>query len=548
MNKLELWERYKKYLCVAENLGLQLDISRMMFDEDFLERMSGPIAEALEAMDRLEKGAIANIDEHRMVGHYWLRAPELAPTPEIKVDIEQTIASVKAFAADVHRGTISPERGDGFYVLLLIGIGGSTLGPQFVADALGNPDDPMIIRFIDNTDPDGIDRVLGELDEALAQTLTVVTSKSGRTIETRNAMLEVEHAYRQAGLSFPKHAVAITCEGTPLHKKATEEKWLGTFPMWDWIGGRTSVTSAVGLLPAALQGIDIDALLAGARDCDAVTRSRDWRQNPAALLALMWYCAGDGRGTRDMVILPYCDRLALFGKYLQQLVMESLGKKLDREGQVVHQGFTVYGNKGSTDQHAYMQQLTDGPDNFFVTFVDVRRKRNGQSIPVEEDVTTADYLTGFRLGTRAALTESGRKSVTITLDELDPRALGVLIALFERAVSLYAELINVNAYHQPGVEAGKKAAGQLLNLQHKILGHLRANLGSTFTIDEIALGVNAPGDIESVRDVVEHIQAHDDHAVTCTSVGDPPESRYGMQGMNNVPESRAGDVPPGAQA
>ncbi|MDD2336742.1 MAG: glucose-6-phosphate isomerase, partial [Geobacteraceae bacterium] len=136
-----------------------------------------------------------------------------------------------------------------------------------------------------------------------------------------------------------------------------EQGWLARFPMWDWVGGRTSVTSVVGLLPAALQGIDIDAFLEGASRCDALTRLPSNHKNPAARLALVWFHATSGKATRDMVVLPYKDRLLLFSRYLQQLVMESLGKEKDLSGKVVHQGLSVYGNKGSTDQHAFVQQL-----------------------------------------------------------------------------------------------------------------------------------------------------------------------------------------------
>ena len=507
MTKRELWERYKKYLCVAENLGLRLDITRMMFDEEFLCGMAEPMDRAFKAMDELERGAIANVDENRMVGHYWLRAPELAPDPVIRSDIENTIAAVKKFADDIHSGAISPEPGHDFYVVLVIGIGGSALGPQFLADALDRPDDPMVIRFIDNTDPDGIDRILGELDEALAQTLVIVSSKSGKTIETRNAMLEVEHAYQQAGLSFPKHAVAITCEGTPLDKKAREEEWLQVFRMWDWIGGRTSEMSAVGLLPAALQGIDVDALLGGARDCDLVTRNHDLRKNPAALLAAMWYHAGDGKGNRDMVIIPYRDRLELFARYLQQLVTESAGKEVDRSGKVVHQGLTVYGNKGSSDQHSYFQQLHDGRDEFFVTFLGTRRNREGKSVLVEEDLTTGDYLDAFLLGTREVLTGKNRESITITLDRLDARCVGILFALFERAVGLYTELIDVNAYHQPGVEAGKKAVKAVIDLQREIRARLRDKRGMRLSAEEVAAGLSKSEAIEEIHHILENLAA-----------------------------------------
>src|SRR5947207_9656058 len=172
-------------------------------------------------------------------------------------------------------------------------------------------------------------------------------------------------------------------------------------------------------------------MLAGAQACDEVTRIPDLALNPAAQLALMWYYIGNGKGSKNMVILPYKDRLELFSKYLQQLVMESLGKKLDLDGNVVHQGITVLGNKGSTDQHSYIQQLRDGLDNFFVIFIEVLRDRMGPSLMVEPNVTSGDYLDGSLQGTRRALYENGRESITITVNEVSAYVIGVLIALFE---------------------------------------------------------------------------------------------------------------------
>lgn len=526
MTSIDLWQRCQSHCCVCEPLGLRLDISRMRFPDDFLATMTPTMETALTAMAALEGGAKANTDEDRMVGHYWLRAPDKAPTAEIRDAIANTQRDIKAFVAEVHAGTIRPAKADAFDVVLLIGIGGSALGPQFVADALGGPDDAMLLRFLDNTDADGIDRVLAELDEALDRTLTVVVSKSGGTIETRNAMLETAAAYRRAGLHFAQHAVAVTAEGSDLHYKAAQEKWLRTFPMWDFVGGRTSVTSAVGLLPAALQGIDIDALLAGARTADEATRERNIARNPAALLSLMWHYAGGGRGRRDMVILPYRDRLALFARYLQQLVMESLGKRFDRNGHEVHQGLTVYGNKGSTDQHAFVQQLQEGPDDFFVTFIQVLRDRDNASLLVEDDVTTGDYLHGFLHGTRDALYAAGRDSLTLTLDMLNARAVGALIALFERAVGLYAELIDINAYHQPGVEAGKKAAAAAIALQRAVLDLLRNRPGEALTAEQIAAAIARPDAVESLFHLLEHAAANPDHAITREPGPTPFTARY----------------------
>jgi glucose-6-phosphate isomerase len=507
MNAGELWQRYRKHLCVCDSVGLTLDVSRMKFADDFFSRMAKPMEKAFAAMAAHEKGAIANPDENRKVGHYWLRAPELAPDAAITKEIRDTLAAIHAFAGDVHAGKVKPEKAARFKNVLVVGIGGSALGPQFVAQALGQANDPMRPYFFDNTDPDGMDRVVAEIGRELDETLAIVISKSGGTKETRNGMLEAARFYRNAGLDFARHAVAVTGAGSELDLYAANGAWLRRFPMWDWVGGRTSELAAVGLLPARLQGIDIDAMLGGARDMDVVTRSTDVAKNPAALLALMWYHAGGGRGAKDMVILPYKDRLMLFSKYLQQLVMESLGKEKDLDGKVVNQGIAVYGNKGSTDQHAYVQQLREGVHNFFATFIEVLKDRDGQPFEVEQDITSGDFLVGFLLGTRAALYEKDRESITITVRDASPRTVGALIALYERAVGFYGSLVNINAYHQPGVEAGKKAAGTVIDVQRKILAKLRGEKREAKSAEELAAAIGSD-DPEIVFKVLEHLAAN----------------------------------------
>jgi glucose-6-phosphate isomerase len=321
-------------------------------------------------------------------------------------------------------------------------------------------------HFFDNVDPQGLSRTLAELGGRLATTLVIVVSKSGGTPEPHIGMSQARLRLESSGGEWSKQAVAVTLLGSKLDQQAEAEGWLRRFDMFDWVGGRTSITSAVGLLPGALIGADIRAFLEGAAVMDQATRLPDLTANPAALMAASWYVAGHGAGQRDMVVLPYRDRLEVFSRYLQQLVMESLGKKCDRSGNVVHQGIAVYGNKGSTDQHAYVQQLRDGVDNFFVTFIEALD--DPADIAAIDGAWPGDYLDGFLQGTRSALMEGGRQSMSITLRRFDARSLGALVALFERAVGLYGELVNVNAYHQPGVEAGKAAAAEILDLQKRI--------------------------------------------------------------------------------
>jgi glucose-6-phosphate isomerase len=402
---------------------------------------------ALDAMRAIEAGSIANISEGRQVGHYWLRDPALAPTPEIRAAIETAQARIGAL--DVHA-----------HDLVMIGIGGSALGPQLVQDCLAQPDDRTRVWFLDNTDPDGHARVLRSVD--LERACFVVISKSGGTAETANALEAARTACAAAGVAFEERAIAITGEGSALDQEAAT--WRERFPMWDWVGGRTSVTGPVGLVMMRITGRDIDGFLAGARDMDRWTRAAP-HENPAAQLAAGWHRAGNGRGDRALVFEPYRDRLALLARYLQQLVMESLGKAHDRQGREVHQGLTVYGNKGSTDQHAFVQQLRDGRDDAFVHFVDVLDPGDGQ---FDLRLQSADSLHGFRLGTEKAHADGRRPSVAITVPDVSARTLGALVALFERAVGLYAELVDVNAYDQPGVEAGKKAAKGALEVLHQI--------------------------------------------------------------------------------
>lgn len=416
---------------------------------------------ALQAMEALEGGAVANADEGRQVGHYWLRAPERCPDPALRQAITNSWKQIARLDRGAHVD------------VLLCGIGGSALGPGLLADALAHHADPARLHLLDNTDPEGFSRTFARLTPRT--TLCVVISKSGGTVETRNAMLAAMAWYREHGEDFAAHAVAVTGAGSRLDRLAAGETaddadvnaalgapsgaWRARLPIWDWVGGRTSVLGPVGLVVMQLCGWHWRDLVEGARLMDEATRAPADR-NPAAWLAGAWYAAGNGRGDRALVVLPYRDRLTLFGRYLQQLIMESIGKRLDREGAVVEQGLTVYGNKGSTDQHAFIQQVRDGRDDTFVHFLETSFPDG--SARADGGFDAADHLLGFRLGTGAALQESGRPSVGIRVADASPRSLGALIALFERAVGLYAELININAYHQPGVEAGKRAAKQTL--------------------------------------------------------------------------------------
>lgn len=507
------WNDLGRWRMELPGTDLALDLAEMGLAD--LGPWTGDLVRAREAMARLEGGEVANPDEGRQVGHYWLRAPERAPSPDMTRSIlqarETTEDIVRSLMASLH-----PER------VLHLGIGGSALGPELLAQALGDPLggplSPTCYHVLDNTDPATFELLLPAVDPR--KTVVVVMSKSGGTPETRNAMLRVRRHWESAGVPFAPHAVAVTGEGSDLDRLVVREGWAGRLPLWDWVGGRTSITGPVGLLTMALLGIDARAFLEGAHAMDQATRG-PLARDPAAWLTAAWLVAQADR-PRSMVVLPYCDRLRSLGRYLQQLIMESIGKRLDRSGRELRAGLTVYGNKGSTDQHAYIQQLRDGPDDFFATFVEVLHP--GTADPdLGDGFTAGDSLAGFLLGTREALREDGKRSLTLSLDGVTPRALGAVVALFERAVGYYGEILGINAYHQPGVEAGKKAAARALQAQVKLVGALQ---DEPTTVEALCERSQVQDRVLAWR-ILHRLARDPTRGVRCVPGSQPGEDRFG---------------------
>ena len=463
--------------------GFSLDISGMNLSDSDFAALDSKFATAHAEMKKIEAGEIKNQDEERQVTHF---------TDRIAYPGSAECKEVNDFAEALRSGTIKGVTGKKFEYAIINGIGGSALGPQLVQFAINSPywnelsDEKrkgfLKIYFTDNTDTAGVADILAVVD--LDQTLVVSISKSGGTQETKNNLTAFEAAFAQAGLDFAKHACAITMEESKLDTYAQAADWLRIFPMAESIGGRTSETSIVGHLPAALAGIDFKAMLAGSCHMDEWTRNCEVGNNPSYLLAATWYLAGGGKGDKNMIIVPYSDRLVLLSRYLQQLVMESIGKEFDRDGNVVHQGLNVFGNKGGTDAHAFIQQLNDGRNDFFISFIEVMK--DPMDIPIEDGIYMGDYLHGFQGGLANALQNKGRQVIQMCIDEVNAFNLGMFIALYERAVAFYAELINVNAFHQPGVEAYKKASKAIIGLLQTVIEKLPALSGSEGTAAELA--------------------------------------------------------------
>jgi len=426
-------------------------------------------------MKAIEAGEIKNPDENRKVTHFTDRA---------EYSHSELFAAVKSFADGVAQGKILSASGKKFTQAVINGIGGSALGPQLMQFAVNGPywnelsearrRGYLKLYFLDNTDPAGIADLEKVLDPETA--LAVTISKSGGTQETQNNLAALEKVFAEAGADLARQSAVITMRGSKLWKYAESRNYLRIFEMAESIGGRTSETSVVGNLPAALAGIDFAEFLRGACKMDAWTRVDDFDSNPAYRLAAMWYIAGNGRGDRNMVIVPYSDRLVLLSRYLQQLVMESLGKEKDLDGRTVNQGLNVFGNKGGTDAHAFIQQLNDGRDDFFATFIEVLK--DAEKLPITDSTDMGTYLHGFLEGLSAALRGKGRQSITVRIAQISEAELGMLIALYERAVAIYAEFVNINAFHQPGVQSYKLAAKGVLTLRDKVIAKL-SELGET---------------------------------------------------------------------
>ena len=449
--------------------GFDINFSRMQIDAADLEKLHDMCRAAMAEMALLEAGKIKNPDENRKVTHFTDRAAYRN---------SELFREVEEFAGAVRSGAITGGTGKRFEAVVLNGIGGSALGPQLLQFAINGPywneksceqrNGSLKIYFLDNTDSAGIKDLMEVVD--LESTLQLCISKSGGTQETLNNLNALINIYTARGLNYGDYACAVTMPGSLLDNQARSQGFLKVFPMSDSIGGRTSETSVVGHVPAALTGIDFRKLLDGACRMDEWTRNDDIMNNPALMLAAMWYLAGNGKGDRNMIIEPCSDRLAMLARYLQQLVMESLGKEQDLDGNVVNQGLNVFGNKCDTDAHAFIQQLHDGRDDFFITFIEVMR--DAENIPLNDQLSMGDYLHSFMRGLAVTIDRKKRMAITMEISSVSPFNIGMIIALYERAVAIYAEFIHVNAFNQPGVQAYKLAAKDMLKIKEKLFSVL----------------------------------------------------------------------------
>jgi glucose-6-phosphate isomerase len=360
--------------------------------------------------------------------------------------------------------------------LIVLGIGGSSLGGKALVSALAHPNHTLLPRgrrtgmrvfFPDNTDPVTFDGLLSAVD--LAETCFATITKSGGTAETMAQHLVLrDRCIVQFGLQgYRDRCVLVTDPAKGVLRKIAAAEGLRTLGVPDNIGGRFSALSPVGLLPAAAAGADVTALLDGAAAMEARCRSGAPLENPALLLASMLHLSDVKRGKRIHVIMPYADGLRDLADWFVQLWAESLGKS---EGV----GPTPFRAVGATDQHSSIQLMMEGPKDKVVTFVRVATPRVDVPIAVPDSYrehpeiayldghTMAELLAAEEQATEAALRRAGRPTLSLTLPRLDARAMGELLMFFELATAYAGGLYGVNPFDQPGVEAGKRYAQGLL--------------------------------------------------------------------------------------
>lgn len=377
---------------------------------------------------------------------------------------EETVWLVKEYAA------ITQGR---FENILVLGIGGSALGGMAVCEALLKPywnfltdeqrNNLPKIFFLDNIDPDQMNGLLNVLD--LKKTLVNVITKSGSTAETMSQFMILKSKLQEElGDNYRKHIVATTDQSTGILRQISNEEGYKTFVVPDDVGGRFSVFSAVGLLPFALVGIDIEELMQGVKDMDLALKNTDIRHNIAAQNALIHYLMDTQKGKNLAVMMPYSSRLKYISDWFVQLWAESLGKNKNIDGEPVCVGPTPIKALGATDQHSQIQLYNEGPNDKLITFIRVKEFDSTLEIPKIFEYTGIGYLGGKTINellnaeadaTKVSLVDYQRPNVTITIDSISAYNIGQLLYLLEVQTAIAGALYNINAFNQPGVEQAK---------------------------------------------------------------------------------------------
>jgi glucose-6-phosphate isomerase len=474
---------------VAAGGGLSYSWAAKAVEQAELEALQA-VAEEQELIPKyraLLEGGILNTGENRKVLHQLLRSPDgLSATGKLVIhdgkDLGKFYAAelerFSAFAELVHAGKIRGATGKAFSHVVQIGIGGSDLGPRALCLALENWADKegkrrLKAAFISNVDPDDASQVVASVP--LDSTVFVLVSKSGTTQETLANELFVQEKLRRAGLDSGKHIVAVTSETSPL---AHNSAYLDSFYIDDFIGGRYSSTSAVGglILSLAFGPAVFKELLAGAHDADKLALEPDMLKNAALLDALIGVWERNFLKMPCTAILPYSQALSRFPAHLQQLDMESNGKRVNRDGSPVDYstGPVVFGEPGTNGQHSFYQLLHQGTDIVPLQFVGFAESQRGDDVVVDGSASQtklnanlAAQILAFAKGKADSNGNrdfpGGRPSSLIYGERLTPAALGALLAHFENKVMFQGFVWNLNSFDQEGVQLGKALTKKALS-------------------------------------------------------------------------------------
>ena len=402
---------------------------------------------------------------------------------------EETLWFVKEYAAIVK---------DRFENILILGIGGSALGGIAMSEALLPPYWNILseeqrkgyprIFFLDNIDPDQIFSLINNID--LTKTLVNVITKSGTTAETMAQYMIVAGILQEKlGEDYRKNIVVTTDKEVGLLRQLANQEGYKNFVIPDDVGGRFSVFSAVGLLPLALLGIDIDEIINGVKDMDLALKNTDISHNIAAQLALIHYLLDKKKHKDILVMMPYSSRLRYVADWFIQLWAESLGKNIDNDGNTISAGTTPIKSVGVTDQHSQIQLFNEGANNKVINFIRVEEFDKVVEIPKIFEYTGIGYLGGKTINqlfnaeadaTKFALIDFKRPNLTITMPKINGYYLGQLLYLLEVETAIAGELYNINTFNQPGVE-------QVKNYTYALMGRAGYEDSSNTLIERLAL-------------------------------------------------------------
>lgn len=471
---------------------LKLDYSKNRIDSHTIELLVA-LAEELELKDGIGKlftGDTINVTEQRAVLHTALRNldknPVLVDGVDVMPEVRATLAKMEVFSNAVISGKLKGYSGLPFTDVVNIGIGGSDLGPNMVVDALGFYKNHLKLHFISNIDGDHVAETLKGLNRET--TLFVIVSKTFTTQETLTNALTVKEWFLQEASpeDIAANFVAVSTNLELVAEFGIDAKHV--FPMWNWVGGRYSLWSAVGLsISLAIGFNNFKDLLKGATDLDAHFKEAPFDQNIPVVLALLsiWYT--NFYGSESEVVIPYSQYLRLLVPYLQQLSMESNGKSIDRNGEEVdyQTGAIIWGNTGTNVQHAFMQLVHQGTKLIPVDFIGFAESLYGNTdhhkklmanyyaqaealafgkskesvhleLKLQQGLNAIEELLPYKTF------EGNRPSNSLIFNKLTPRSLGSLLAIYEHKTFVQGYIWNIYSFDQFGVELGKELAKKLL--------------------------------------------------------------------------------------